>query len=793
MLKTSILDFSGRAPISEKGDDLDAIAVGLNIMSEELQAHIRQIKESEEKFSSVVENIKDYAIYLLDANGNIITWNQGAENIKGYYPKEIIGKHFSVFFNEEDKINNEPQKILKQAEVNGRFESEGWRVKKDGTKFWADAITTALYSSKGELTGFAKITRDMTYKMATEKQLRDQKELYQTILNTQSDLGEGMSITEGVKFVYANDALCKMYGYTREELLALPSMMDLIAPKEKQILLRRQEARKQGKSSSDSYHETSIIRKDGKIIHIGYSRKEIFPGGKEQTLAIIRDITLQKEAEQKIIEREKQISSIIESAPDAVIVINSHSEILRWNKQSEKTFGWQAEEVAGKYLYDLIIPERFREKHKKGLSHFLATGEGPVLNRTIELPALKKDGNELEMELTISPTKVKDEFLFVSFLRDISARKKVEEKIKESEEKFNKAFTASPAGILITRLADQKYVEVNDAIINMTGYSRQEFIGHSSMEMGFIIEPRSREKMLEEMKKTGSIKNAEMNVKTKDGKIIHVLNSIETIQLRGEKHALNVVYDITELKQSEEKINTLNRELQQTVEQLRIVNKELESFSYSVSHDLRAPLRAIHGYTKILSDDYAPKLDEDAKSMMRAIMVNSKKMGQLIDDLLNFSRLGRKEIRKEKINMNELVRGAILEINKNMPNKAKFTVHELGNLETDYSLMHQVIYNIISNAVKYSSKKENPVIEIGSHNEDGHEIFYVKDNGAGFDMKYYNKLFGVFQRLHTQDEFEGTGVGLAIVQRIVNKMGGKVWAEGKVNEGASFYFTLNIK
>lgn len=225
---------------------------------------------------------------------------------------------------------------------------------------------------------------------------------------------------------------------------------------------------------------------------------------------------------------------------------------------------------------------------------------------------------------------------------------------------------------------------------------------------------------------------------------------------------------------------------------LETVNKELEAFSYSVSHDLRAPLRAIHGYTKILSEEYLHKADEDAKQMMSSVMNNAKKMGQLIDDLLSFSRLGKKDLQLTTFNLKTVVEAAIEDLKISMPgSKAQISICPLNEVTADYNLIVQVFTNLISNSIKYSAIKENPFIEIGSMMQEGATVYYVKDNGVGFDMKYYNKLFGVFQRLHSMNEFEGTGVGLALIKRIIVRHKGKIWAESEVGKGATFYFTLN--
>ena len=262
-----------------------------------------------------------------------------------------------------------------------------------------------------------------------------------------------------------------------------------------------------------------------------------------------------------------------------------------------------------------------------------------------------------------------------------------------------------------------------------------------------------------------------------------------------EKRAKELLIANQELKKAQDDIRTLNDELEQKVidrtAQLESVNKELESFSYSVSHDLRAPIRAINGYTKIIVEDYGDKFDADGTNVLHAIIHNSKRMGHLIDDLLAFSKLGRKEVAFSEIDMAGLVdmikEELLIDEGENTP---VFRMAELPPARGDKSLIKQVWINLISNAIKYSQYKEKTTIEIGAYQQGGLNVYFVKDAGAGFDMQYYDKLFGVFQRLHSQDEFEGTGIGLAIVKKIVHRHNGTVWAESKLDEGATFYFSL---
>jgi signal transduction histidine kinase len=251
-----------------------------------------------------------------------------------------------------------------------------------------------------------------------------------------------------------------------------------------------------------------------------------------------------------------------------------------------------------------------------------------------------------------------------------------------------------------------------------------------------------------------------------------------------------------EIETQNAQIQLFNQKLELTIEQrthdLEVANKELEAFSYSVSHDLRAPLRSINGFSGILLEDYGHLLGEDGIHTLKSIMRNGTRMGQLIDDLLAFSRLGKQHVSKLNLNMTTLAKTVYDELKEQYGNKSEIVINPLPEIKGDRSMLRQVMQNLISNALKYSMKRDKPLVEIGAYRENGENVYYVKDNGAGFNMQYYDKLFGVFQRLHSATDFEGTGVGLALVHRIIAKHDGRIWAEGKENEGATFYFSLPV-
>ncbi|MCX8035662.1 MAG: PAS domain S-box protein [Candidatus Sumerlaeia bacterium] len=368
------------------------------------------------------------------------------------------------------------------------------------------------------------------------------------------------------------------------------------------------------------------------------------------------------------------------------------------------------------------------------------------------------------------------------------------EALEHSEARFRSlAETANDAVITID--AAGKIVFWNRAAETIFGYSADEMLGQP-LERIIPESMRAAHRCaLLRVAETGQTrlvgKTLALPGLRKDGSEFPLELSLASWQTVEGRFFTGIVRDITERKRAEAEIRALNAELAERIEQLRAANADLESFSYSVSHDLRSPLAVIDGFSHVLSTEYSDRLDEEGKRFLDLIRSNTRQMGQLIEDLLAFSRTGRQPLSPAPVNMDELVQIVLAELQPTWQGRnVQLDIRPLPPARGDWSLLRQVWTNLLSNALKFTRHRPTARVEVGGESRDGESIYYVKDNGAGFDMQYAGKLFGVFQRLHSTEEFEGTGVGLAIVQRIVRRHGGRVWAEGKVGEGAVFYFTL---
>ncbi len=478
-------------------------------------------------------------------------------------------------------------------------------------------------------------------------------------------------------------------------------------------------------------------------------------------------------------------------ANDIMLLMNEELKIIEVNDRALAAYGCSR---------DRLLLKNLRDLQPSGLPAEFSYGN-PALDdpngALIETVHLRENGSTFPVECSVRAIEIDGQKFYQAILRDITERKRAEQDLRESEKKFRLFYEQTPIAYQSLN-EDGNLLDVNWAWLELLGYAREEVLGRHFAD--FML-PEYAQKFPETLRSfiaVGDLREEEIGLACKDGtQLFAGLNGRIGYDEEGRfKQAHCVLHDITQQKLTQERINRLNEELEQRViertTQLEAANKELEAFSYSVSHDLRAPLRAIDGFSRILLEEFAPQLDTEAQRYLQIVRDNAQSMSRLIDDLLAFSRLSRQPLKKQSVDPRELVDASLEMLKPQIGGREiQFNIGELPPVQADPALLKQVYINLLSNAIKFTRRKEQAVVEIGSLKEGERTLYYVRDNGVGFDMQYAPKLFGVFQRLHRVEDYEGTGVGLAIVQRIVARHGGRIWAEGAVDHGATFCFTLD--
>lgn len=437
------------------------------------------------------------------------------------------------------------------------------------------------------------------------------------------------------------------------------------------------------------------------------------------------------------------------------------------------------------------------EDQTKVDSAFLHSIEKRTVNNIIEHRIISGKGRVkyVEERWEISYAENGNAILAEGTCQDITEKKEAEIKLKQSELHF-RALIHNITDAIILINANNELIYQSPSVERITGFVMEDSKNKTVFE---FIHPDDLNKSLEFFQKVvanpGIPLNNSYRVLHKHGHYIWIEGTITNLLHDESVKAFIVNYrDITERKIAETEIANLNESLERKVAertaQLTEANKALEAFSYSVSHDLKSPVRTVLGFVNLIQKEYGASFSADLKELFEHIESSTKRMKAIIDDLLTLAKFGKEKLKPATVNMNNLVKKVWDDISFSLPHRATLDVEQLPEIEADISMMEQVLVNLLSNAVKYSSKKETPLVQIGFETAEGTTTYFVKDNGAGFDMRHYNRMFGAFQRLHGMSEFEGTGIGLLLVKQIIERHSGTVWAEGKTGEGATFYFSL---
>ena len=511
------------------------------------------------------------------------------------------------------------------------------------------------------------------------------------------------------------------------------------------------------------------------------------------SLGLARHQVHRREAEQLVRLSEARFRAVTETASDAIISADRHGIVRYFNPGAERIFGYAEQDIVGQSLTELM-PERFRGAHTQGLQRYLDSREPTVIGQTVELIGLHKDGREFPIELALASSDVDGELFFTAIVRDISVRAEADRNLRASEARFRDLLESAPDAVLITD-EEGRIQLVNAETQRLFGYHRRELMGqgiemlmperyrgaHVGHRRGYVAAALTRP--------MGA--GLDLHGLRKDGSEFPV-----SISLSPTKTPIGImvfcdIRDITDQRANETKIQDLNRRLQLDNAELEAVNKELEAFSYSVSHDLRAPLRAIDGFSQALVEDAGPLLKPEHHSHLNRVRQAAQRMGVLIDDLIKLARVTRTDVRIGDVDLSEIALAVATNLQDAAPERqAEFVIAPDLQAEGDPRLMQVALDNLLNNSWKFTAPRSPARIEFGKTVADGKPAFFVRDNGVGFDMTYAGKMFGAFQRFHDAREFAGTGIGLATVQRIIHKHGGRIWAESQPGEGATFYFTL---
>jgi len=612
----------------------------------------RNLKDTEDRFNKLVGAVKEYAIFRMDENGVIKTWNEGGKRIKGYSADEIIGKNYSTFYTEEDRKNELPKHNLELAAKFGNYETEGWRVKKDGTLFWADVTLTAIYGNDGKLAGFTKVTHDNTEKRLME----ENRQRLIEILEATPDL-VGTADAKDRHVIYMNTAGRRMTGIGIDEDVSKLKIEDVNSrwPNE----LSQEEAFKIAARDGICKGECVFIGRNGQEIPVSMvliAHKT--PDGKVVRFSTVsRDITEQKRAEAEIKSVNAFLDSVLENIPNMVFVKDSIDlRFVRFNKAGEELLGYTKRDLIGKNDYDFF---------PKKQADFFTRNDQAVLeqNNVVDIP---------------------------------------EEPI------------------------DTKYGQ----------------------------------KWLHTKK---------IPILNKEGKPIYLLGISE---------------DITEMRKAKVELEEKTKELQRS-------NTELEQFAYVASHDLQEPLRTVSSYVQLLANRYKNKLDKDADEFIDFAVDGSNRMRQLINSLLEYSRINRVKP-FELIDLSDIMAGVMLDMKEQITTSgATIKYSKLPEIYGDNVLIGQLFQNLIGNALKFKSPERKPEIIIKSEKKGSQYLFSISDNGIGMQPEYWEKIFVIFQRLNSREKYPGTGIGLSICKKIVERHGGKIWVESEPGKGSTFFFTIN--
>lgn len=655
-----------------------------------------------------------------------------------------------------------------------------------------------------------------------------------------------VTIDDKGRILEFNHAAELMFGHQRADVLGVEIAQVLIPPSlraDHRRGLERYLETGEGKVIGRRV-EISALRADGTEFPVELAIAQVPGDGPKVFTGFIRDLTERKRAESELSAYAAQLQSLVESAPDGIIMVDPEGRIELANRQAEQMFGYSADELVGEKV-ELLVPDSARQRHTEHRAGYLASPRLRPMGAGLDLRARRKDGSEFPVEIRLAPVSSNGETHVMSLISDVTEIRRKEEQLRVYSERLatlseiqHAILTARSAeeiaNAAVTRL--RVALDVARATVTLLDPETDEYVIFAidsdeddgrdwrgvrgpAYLLGDLESLRCGEVSVKEdlaaipdpppyvtLLLADGLRSAVSIPLVVDGELLGTINLVRrTSHADFPSELLEVAREVADelavalgqgrlRQQLAEYAEQLEERVQARTAELEEANRELEAFSYSVSHDLRAPLRAIDGFSRILAEEHGRDLPAEGRRYLGLVSDNAQGMGKLIDGLLDFSRLGRRALSIAPVDLERLARDVVTELVPEREGRSvDIAIESLPKIEADRLLMKQVFTNLVSNALKFTRDRETARIEIGSFDQDGAKVIFVRDNGVGFDMRYANKLFGVFQRLHRVEEFEGTGLGLALVSRIVVQHGGRIWAEGQPGEGACFYFTLDPK
>ncbi len=587
-----------------------------------------------------------------------------------------------------------------------------------------------------------------------------------------------------------NQAFEKMFGISREQILNRTNAeLDVWESETARTAYAAELAQKRRIVD----RRMRLKRSNGELFDAIVSTEVMSWRGSPSWLSVIADVSGETRASDALRISEQRMQAIFRSSPAAVVVTDfDRRTIVDLNPQAAQFIGVTREEALGQKM-NTYFTEGAEEINQRARAHLEA--HGSIHDLPFLLPP-RDGGLPRHLSLSVSLFEEGGIRYAVTSAVDLTSQVTAREALQRSEALFSAAFRLSPICMVISRLDDGRILDLNEAACRLLGYVREELLRLDAMSSGFWVLEEERRLFLTALTRAGRVTAWPRKTRTRSGELIDTLVYAERVELNGEACILAATLDVTQEKRQAEEIRALNESLEARVRertaQLEAANAELEAFSYSVSHDLRAPLRAIDGFTNLLVLDLKERLSVQEQELVERILANTRRMARLIDDLLDLSRMGRAEFKRVDVDLSGMATEILMQLARTEPERqVAWQIQPMMRASCDAGLVRILLENLLGNAWKFTGKQAGAKVKFATERQaDGSLCWVVEDNGAGFDMRYAAHLYTAFARLHRMDEYEGTGIGLAIVRRILERHGGRIWAQSTPGQGASFRFTL---